>query len=117
MATPQLAVRPATGQSFKCWLTEELATSGTGGMSRFTLMCPRRDSAEPDSLQLLIACRHGITDPEAGFRLAKPEMLNWTKNLQSLNIVAGVILPGIRELTESEQSNLRGVYRKLYRKA
>jgi hypothetical protein len=119
MATPQLAVRanPATGQSIVCWLDEELSTSGTGGMSLFTVTYSQVDLAEPNSLPSLIAYRHGITDPEAEFRLKEPELLNWTKNLHDLNVVAGMILPGIRELTEPEQRNLRSIYRKLYRKA
>lgn len=74
-------------------------------------------SVDLDSLASLVAYRRCITDPEAGFRLREPELLNWTKNLHDLNAVTGVILPGIRELTEPEQRNLRGVYQKLYRKA
>lgn len=118
MATPHLAVRtePATGQSFECWLNEEASFSGTG-MSLFILTYSQAASSESNRLPSLIAHRHGITDPGAGFRLREPELLNWTKNLHGLNAVATMILPGIRQLTEPEQRNLRGIYRKLYRKA
>jgi hypothetical protein len=115
---PQLTVRaePATGQSFECWLTEGLSTSGTGGVSRFSITY-QANVSESNRLPTLIAHRHGITGPEAGFRLRESELLNWTKNLYALNTVAGMIFPGIRELTEPEQRNLRNIYRKLYRKA
>lgn len=118
MMATHLAVRaePATGQSFECWLKEELSTSGTGSMSLFTLTYSQADLSESNSLPSLVALRHGMTDPGAGFRLRQPELLNWTKNLHGLNAVAGMILPGIRQLTEPEQRNLRAVYRKLYRK-
>jgi hypothetical protein len=122
MTAAQLAVRaePATGQSFQGWLSEELSLRGTGGnMSRFALTHLNLDSIDPNSLLLLslIAPRYSVTDPEAVFRLKEPQLLNWANNLHALSTVAGMIIPGIRELTEPEQRNLRHVYRKLYRKA
>lgn len=83
----------------------------------FKLASSQLVSEEANSLASLIAYRHGITDPDAGFRLREPEMLNWTRNLHDLSVVSRMILPGIRELTEPEQRNLRGIYKKLYRKA
>jgi hypothetical protein len=117
IAPTQLTVRaePATGQSFECWLNEGLSTSGTGCLSRYTLTY-QASISEWNEVPSLIAHRHGITDPEAGIRLKESELLSWTKNLHGLNTVAGMIFPGIRELTEPEQRNLRNIYRKLYRK-
>lgn len=119
IAPVQLAVgaQPATGQSFECWLNEELSARGTGSVSLFKLTYWQTDSNDQQSLPSLIARRHNVTDPEAGFRFKQGELLSWTKDLHSLNTVAGMIFPGIRELTEPEQRNLRNVYRKLYRKA
>src|SRR6266404_5584550 len=119
IAPMQLAVKaePATGQSFQGWLSEELSACGTGGASLFTLTYSNASSDDPEGLPSLIARRCGITDPEAGFRLQEPQLLNWVSNLRGLSAVAGMIIPGIRELTEPEQRNLRRVYWKLYRKA
>ena len=116
IATAQLPAssQPATGQSFECWLNEELSATGTGGVSLFELTYFQ---AGFHGLPSLIAHRHEVTDPAAGFRFKEPELLGWTKNLHELNAVGGMIIPGIRELSASEQSNLRGIYRKLYRKA
>lgn len=115
MAPAQFAVRaePATGQSFDCWLTEELSTCGTGCTSLFTLTYLNANEGLPS----VIARHYNVTDPHAGFRAREPELLNWARNLQELNTVAGMIIPGIRELTGAEQRNLRGIYQKLYRKA
>lgn len=74
-------------------------------------------SAGPNSLASLIAYGRSTTDPEARLRLRKPELLDWTKSLHDLSTVTRMILPGIRELTEAEQRNLRGIYKKLRRKA
>jgi hypothetical protein len=115
IAPTQFAVRtePATGQSFDCWLSEELSACGTGGTSLFTLTYFHASEGLPS----VIAQRYNVTDPEAGFRPREPQLFNWAKNYQKLNTVAGMIIPGIRELTGAEQSNLRSVYQKLYRKA
>lgn len=115
IAPTQLAVRaePATGQSFDCWLNEELSACGTGGTSLFKLTYLNAS----ESLPSLIAQQYNITDPEAGFRLREPQLLNWARNLHGLNTVAGMMIPGIRELTGAEQRNLRNIYQKLYRKA
>jgi hypothetical protein len=115
----QLAARavPATGQSFQGWLSEELSSCGTGGVSLFTLTYLNASSNDPEGLPSLIVHRCGVTDPQAAFRLQEPQLLNWAKNLDGLSTMAGMIIPGIRGLTEPEQRNLRHVYRKLYRKA
>ena len=120
IAPMQLPVRaePATGQSFECWLSEELSacgTGGTGGRSLFTLTY--LNASMGNDLPSLIAHRHSVTDPEAGFRLKEPQLLDWVRNLHGLNAVAGMIIPGIRELTAPEQRNLRTIYSKLYRRA
>lgn len=135
----------ATGQSFECWLSEAVSTFGTGSMAVFSLTPSQEVSAvplfsllfsqafsdeplllltgsqeistEPNTLPALIVTRQGVTDPEARFRLREPALLNWTRNLHDLNVVTGMILPGMRELTEPEQRNLRGIYKKLRRKA
>jgi hypothetical protein len=107
---------PATGQSFECWLTEGLSTSGTGGLSLFTVAYLQADSEDLNGLPLLIAHRN-VTDPQAGLRTRTSELFDWTKNLYELNAVGAMVIPGIREMSASEQSNLRGVYRKLFRKA
>jgi hypothetical protein len=119
MQAVQLAVRPepATGQSFECWLNEQLSASGTGGLSFFKLTYRSPAWAEPDVLPFLIAHSQTITDPGAGSRMKDAELLNWTRNVHSLTAAVKIIVPGIRELTEPEQRNLRGIYRKLYRKA
>lgn len=104
--------QPATGQSFQCWLNAELSACGTGITFPFKL----KYSIDPDDLPA-VTYWCDVTDPEAGSRLKQSELLNWTKNLHALNVVAGIIIPGIRELTEPEQHNLRNIYRKLYRKA
>jgi hypothetical protein len=116
IATTQLAAssQPATGQSFECWLNEELSATGTDGVSLFELTYMQ---AGFHGLPSLIAHRHEVTDPGAGLRLKEPELLSWFKNLHELSAVGGMIIPGIRELTPPEQSNLRSIYRKLYRKA
>jgi len=112
---PTVRTEPATGQSFECWLGEGLSAYGTGAALQFTITY-YPSVVEPSRLPSLIAHGYGITDPEAGFRLKEGELLDWTKNLHALNTVASVIFPGIRELTEPEQRNLRSIYRKLYRK-
>jgi len=119
IAPMQLAVKaePATGQSFQGWLSQELSASGTGGVSLFTLTYLNASSHDPEGLPSLLARRCGITDPEASLRLQEPQLLNWARNLHGLSAVAGMIIPGIRDLTEPEQRSLRHVYRKLYRKA
>ena len=119
IATTQQTVgtQPATGQSFDCWLNEELSARGTGDVSHVTLTYLRPDSIDVGSLASLIARRHSVTDPEAGFRFKHGELLGWTKNLHELSAAATMIFPGIRPLTEPEQRNLRNLYRKLYRKA
>ena len=119
IAPVQLTVgtQPATGQSIECWLNEELSASGTGAVSLFKLKYFHADSNDPQSLPSLIAQRQNLTDPEAGFRFKQGELLSWTKDFHSLSTVAAMIFPGIRELTEPEQRNLRSIYRKLYRKA
>jgi hypothetical protein len=120
MTAAQLDVRaePATGQPFDVWLSQELLARGTGdSMARFALTYLNSGSTDPNGLPSLIAPRYNVTDPEAIFRLREPQLLNWAKNLEALSTVAGMVMPGIRELTEPEQRNLRRVYRKLYRKA
>ena len=108
------SAQPATGQSFECWLNEELATTGTGGISQFELTYLQADF---QTLPALMARRLEVTDPRAEFRTRTSELLDWTKNLYNLNAVGAMVIPGIRELSAAEQSNLRGVYRKLFRKA
>jgi hypothetical protein len=119
IAPVQFAVRaePATGQSFDCWLREELSTCGTGDTSLFRLTYLNTTIVDAEALPSVIARRLDITDPQAGFRVKEPQMLDWSKNLHELNTVAGMIIPGLREITEPEQRNLRHIYRKLYRKA
>jgi hypothetical protein len=75
------------------------------------------DATLSDALPSVIASRLDVTDPQAGLRLKEPQLLNWSRNLHGLNTVAGMIIPGLREITEPEQRNLRNIYRKLYRKA
>jgi hypothetical protein len=108
------SAQPATGQSFECWLNEELAATGTGGVSLFELTYLQADF---HTLPSLMARRLEVTDPQAGLRTRASELLEWTKNLHDLNAVGAMVIPGIREMSASEQSNLRGVYRKLFRKA
>jgi len=114
IAPTHLPVRaqPAIGQSFNCWLSEELSACGTGG-TLFTLTYLNASEGLPS----VIARHFNITDPEAGFRPREPQLFNWARNLEELNTVAGMIIPGIRELTGAEQRNLRNIYQKLYRKA
>jgi hypothetical protein len=90
---------------------------GTGGLSLFTLTYSNASLGADEGLPSLIAHRNSVTDPEAGFRLKEPQLLSWVRNRHALNTVAGMIIPGIRELTEPEQRNLRNIYSKLYRRA
>ena len=119
IAPVQISVRaqPATGQSFECWLNEELSATGTGGVALFTLTYSQANPGDPQSLPSLIAHRQNVTDPDAGLRFRQRELLTWMKDFRSLNRVAAMMFPGIRELTEPEQRSLRSFYRKLYRKA
>jgi|SRR5690242_7886670 len=114
-----------TGQSAPLWLYESLRqpeTKSTGETVVFVLSgypslgnildCLATDSWDCCTLNYYT----GLTDPEARLRVQEPNIAVWSQNLSSLNMAAQRVIPGLRELTASEQHGLRQYRKRIFRK-
>lgn len=114
-----------TGQSAPVWLYESLVqpeTKSTGESVVFVLSgdpglrnvldCLPTDSWDCCTLNYYT----GVTDPEAGLRVRETNVFVWSQNLSGLNMAARKVIPGLRELTPSEQNRLRQYRKRLFRK-
>jgi|ERR1700693_5167217 hypothetical protein len=62
---------------------------------------------------LFINPADNITDPNALKRAVSPDLGDMTEAFSQLSSVAQMLFPGMREMTKSENNNLRSYYKKL----
>lgn len=115
----------ATGQSAPLWLCESLRqaeTRSTGETVVFLLngyptLGNMLDYLSTDSWDCCTLNYYtDVTDPEAGLRVREPNVFVWSQNLSNFNMAARRVIPGLRELTPSEQNGLRQYRKRLFRK-
>lgn len=115
----------ATGQSAPFWLFEnqqQVENTATGEsivylLSGYPTLGNMIDYLSTDCWDLCtLNCYTGVTDPEAGLRMREPNVLTWSQNLSALGTIARQVIPGLRELTPSEQSGLSQYRKRLFRK-
>jgi hypothetical protein len=72
----------------------------------------------PDAAQsYLIDRAESVTDPNAQKRFIGPGLTQMAQSLSQLANIAGVVIPGLREMAPAERANLRQYYKRIYRKA
>lgn len=105
-----------TGESLQAWLNQELSSCRTGQSKSINLVYHTSSNFHmSDSLDVLI-CGSPSTDPGANLKFRETYLVEWSQNLSQLSAAARAIIPGLRNLTNSERKNLQHYYRKLYRK-
>ena len=116
---------PATGQSAPTWFNDKLQSPenslATESIWIILNSHPFLGSAfghcPSDPLEhFTVAYNTDVTDPDANFRVLGSHLFAWSQNLANLGTVARLVIPGLRELTPSEQDGLRQYRKKLFRK-
>ena len=115
---------PATGQSAPMWFSDKIRLAETRPTGETVLVVLNDYSILGESFSCLpsypldhfsvVNCI-GVTDADANLRVHSSQLAGWSQNLLNLGTVARMVIPGLRDLTPSEQDGLREYRKRLFR--
>jgi|SRR4051794_35792495 hypothetical protein len=115
MTSATIEREPNTPSAFGDWISKSF-DSQTDKLAPTAFICFAADVQTGDYPPLFSHMQNSTWTSKNEAFSALP-MIDVAKDLKYYAKVADLLFPGIRQLTPSENKNLRSYYRKLYRKA